>query len=58
LNGTFGAAGAEVARRLPDRAAGAGPGNDAERRARMMTSFTQGVDAGRDDDQPNNGDKS
>jgi HAMP domain-containing protein/two-component sensor histidine kinase len=58
LNGTFGAAGAEVARRLPDSTGGAGAGNDAERRARMMTSFTQGVDAGRDDDQHNNGDKS
>jgi HAMP domain-containing protein/two-component sensor histidine kinase len=58
LNGTFGAAGADVARRLPDAPGESGANNDAERRARMMKSFTQGVDAGRDDDQHNNGDKS
>lgn len=57
LNGTFGAAGNEVIRRLPESIQPV-EGNDAERRARMMKSFTQGVDAGRDDDHSTNGDAS
>ncbi len=52
LNQTFGAAGNEVVRRLPDSTQPV-EGNDAERRARMMKSFTQGVDAGRDDPSTN-----
>jgi anti-sigma regulatory factor (Ser/Thr protein kinase) len=57
LNGTFGAAGSNVVRRLPESAVHA-DGTDAERRAKMMKLFTQGVDAGRDDEHSKDGDAS
>jgi signal transduction histidine kinase len=48
LADTFAAAGTDVIRRFPQVSEPA-VGDDAERRASMLKSFTRGVDAGRDD---------
>ena len=57
LEGSFGAAGADVLRRFPT-ADQPIEGDDASRRANMLKSFTQGVDAGRDDAHLTDGDAS
>lgn len=57
LEGSFGAAGADVLRRFPT-ADQPVEGDDASRRAHMLKSFTQGVDAGRDDAHLTDGDAS